>query len=79
MQRQVYPYLAVSMILGNRAEEKRTLTWADQTDDNVRAGAACKEHDLVLTTTVGTALVAANARRGFRSAPKPVPSVEPAD
>ena len=51
----------------------------EQDADRVKAGGEWKETGLVLTTTLGTGLDAANVRRAFRSALKQVPSVNPAD
>ncbi|WP_159795437.1 site-specific integrase [Puerhibacterium puerhi] len=51
----------------------------EQIADRVKAGEAWTETGLVFTTKVGTALDAANVRRGFRSALGAVPSVVPAE
>lgn len=47
----------------------------DQEGDRVKAGSGWQDTGLVFTTTVGTALDAANVRRAFRSALRLVPSV----
>ena len=51
----------------------------EQANDRIRAGEAWTETGLVFTTTLGTGLDAANVRRGFRSALKQVPSVNPTE
>ncbi len=51
----------------------------DQAADKAKAGSSWTEHGLVFTTTLGTALDAANVRRGFRSALKLVPGIDPAE
>lgn len=51
----------------------------EQEADRAEAGADWKETGLVFTTSFGTGLDAANVRRGFRSALRLVPSVNPED
>lgn len=51
----------------------------DQVADKVKAGNTWTDSGLVFTTTLGTPLDAANVRRGFRSALKLVPGIDPAE
>lgn len=66
-----------TLALPTRCVEVLRKRRAEQNEDRFKAGEQWQETGLVFTTTVGTAMDAANVRRDFRRALKAVPGLDP--
>ena len=66
----MWPDVAVSMLGGIRSEEARALRWSEvdlkQAAARAKAGAAWKENNLVLCTSLGGPMYATDVRMEFK-------------